>query len=68
LNDVDKDEDGKIRSAIVVASGLDLKALTLKLKKRNSIVDSFEYTGQVKQFLGFARWDIEEVKNAPQIS
>lgn len=62
---VEKDMNGEIRSAIVTASAPDLKLLTQHLKKSHQPSDRFEYTGAIKNFLGFARWTIEGSDDAP---
>lgn len=59
LTGMEKDKNGAIQSAIVTASGPDLKVLTEMLKKTRQPSDRFEYTGPIKNFLGFARWTIE---------
>ncbi len=59
LTGLKKDQSGAIRSAIVTASAPDLKVLTHLLKQTHEPSDRFEYTGSIKNFLGFARWTIE---------
>jgi len=60
LLDVEKDDKGAIISAVVVAFGPDLKVVTQKLKAKNCLSDRTEFTGKIKRFLGFAKWEIEE--------
>jgi hypothetical protein len=62
---VEKDINGEIRSAIVTASAPNLKLLTQRLKKTHQPSDRFEYTGAIKNFLGFARWTIEGNDDVP---
>ena len=68
LADVDKEEDGGVRTAVVITAGPDLKIVTKKLKEGGLPSDRFEYTGTIKRFLGFAKWDIEEIEHAPPIA
>lgn len=63
LANVEKDERGVLKSGIVVATGPDLKTVTRKLKRQKITSDLFEYTGPVKNFLGFAKWDIGNVES-----
>ena len=58
LIDVHDDENGTIQSGVVVASGSDVGTVTERLKQQAIFADRLEYTGQVKNFLGFAKWDI----------
>lgn len=59
LTNMEKDINGSIKAAIVTASGPDLKVLTRTLQENHQTSDRFEYTGAIKNFLGFARWTIE---------
>lgn len=68
LTQVEKDAQDNIRAGIVVASGPDLKTVTKELKKKHLLSDRFEYTGEIKRFLGFAKWDIEDMENAPPVA
>jgi hypothetical protein len=56
-----RDQNGMVKGGVVVAAEPDLKIVTQKLKKENLVSDAFKYTGQVKNFLGFAKWDITDV-------
>lgn len=61
LVDVDSKE-GVVKSGVVIAAGPDLKTVVQKLKKQNLPSDRFEYTGPIKNFLGFAKWEITDVE------
>jgi hypothetical protein len=58
LVDIQDDESGIIQSGVVVASGPDVETVTNKLKEQALLADRLEYTGRIKNFLGFAKWDI----------
>ena len=62
LDDVECDNNGEIKSAVVIAAGSDLKSVTQFSKGLFSSHHQFEYTGIIENFLGFAQWKIE---NAP---
>lgn len=59
---VERGENGMIRAGTVTAVGPDLKSVTRKLKREKRPSDAFEFTGSIKNFLGFARWEMTNVK------
>lgn len=59
LTAIEKDSSGAVQSAIVTAYAPDIKVLTQQLKHTRQPSDRFEYTGSIKNFLGFSRWTIE---------
>lgn len=61
LTKVERDENGMIRAGAVTAAGPDLKSVTRKLKREKRSSDAFEFTGSIKNFLGFARWEMTNV-------
>lgn len=65
LIQVEKDKQGNVKAAVVIAAGFDLKTVTKELKRKQILSDRFEYTGEIKRFLGFAKWDIEDMEHAP---
>jgi hypothetical protein len=58
LMDIDYEENSDVKSGIVVAVGQDLKSVALKSKGQKFTSHQFKFTGVVKNFLGFAKWDI----------
>lgn len=61
LVNVDYISEGIVKSGIVTAAGPDLKTVTRKLKKQGDISVAFKYTGRIKNFLGFTKWEITDV-------
>ncbi len=59
LIDVSLEENGDVKSGIVEATGPDLKTVIKKNRNVRSSSHQFKYTGAVKNFLGFAKWDLE---------
>ncbi len=62
LVEVDNNEDGTVRCGVVVAHGRDVGEVTTKLKKEHLFADRLEYTGTIKNFLGFGKWTISDVQ------
>jgi hypothetical protein len=58
LSEVDLEESGEVKTGIVVAVGPDLKSVVKESKGKNYPSHKFEYTGEIKNFLGFSKWDI----------
>lgn len=58
LENVEYDSDGEVVAGIVVGNGPDLKEVAKKSRSKHGLSHRFEYTGEIKDFLGFARWDI----------
>lgn len=56
--EVTEDHDGNIQTGVVVAAGPDVGSVTAQLKQQSLLADRLEFTGTVKNFLGFAKWDI----------
>lgn len=59
---VDTDDNNEVRAGIVVSAAPDLKALTQQLKSDNCLSDRLAYTGPIKNFLGFSKWNISDVQ------
>lgn len=66
LCDLEFDEhDGDVASGVVIAAGPDLKIVAQQSRgKEFSDIHSFQYTGQIKHFLGLAEWNIEDAPPA----
>jgi hypothetical protein len=58
LGDVDQEDNGDIKAGVVIAVGPDIKSVAQQSKGAKFNSHQFEYTGQVKNFLGFAQWNI----------
>ena len=58
LSDIDLEENGEVKAGIVVAAGVDLKRVTEESKGKKYSSHKFEYTGEIKNFLGFAKWNL----------
>lgn len=52
------DSNGEIVAGIVIGSGPDLKEVAKKSQGEHHLSHRFEYTGEIKNFLGFAKWDV----------
>lgn len=62
LVEVENNEDGTVRCGVVVAHGPDVGEVTAQLKKQHRLADRLEYTGTIKNFLGFGKWAINDVQ------
>ena len=62
LNELECKENGEVIAGIVTAFGETLKEVALKAKGKSFISHQFKYTGAIKNFLGFAKWDIDHVR------
>lgn len=62
LNDVECDKNGRVTEAVVIANGPDLKTVTKASKGKISFPHKYHYIGEIKGFLGFAKWDINEAQ------
>lgn len=60
LDEVSSQDDGQVKEAVVVATGPDLKTVVQASKGKQFSSHAFEYTGQIKNFLGFAEWNITD--------
>jgi len=58
LENAEFDVSGEVVAGIVIGNDPDLKNLTKKSKGDHGSSHRFEYTGEIKDFLGFAKWDI----------
>ncbi len=58
LGDVDYSDSGEIKTGLVIAAGPDLKAAAQRSQDKAFSSHQFEYTGPIKNFLGFAQWTI----------
>lgn len=58
LGDVDLEDNGEVKTGIVVAAGEDLKHVVEASKGKKYTSHKFEFTGEIKNFLGFAKWDV----------
>ena len=60
LDEVSYQENGQVKEAAVLATGPDLKTVVQESKGKSFTDHAFEYTGKVKNFLGFAEWNITD--------
>lgn len=61
LCDIDRADDGSITAGVVIAAGPDLADVALESKGHASVSHQFKYTGEIKNFIGFSKWTIDDV-------
>ena len=58
LGDVEFEENGEVKTGMVIAADANLKRVTEKSKGKKYASHKFKFTGEIKNFLGFAKWDV----------
>ncbi|MBN1115418.1 MAG: hypothetical protein JXA66_08760 [Oligoflexia bacterium] len=62
LYDLEMDANNELIRAKVFSAALELKDVAQKSKGHNFASHTFRFTGEIKGFLGFSKWDILDVK------